>query len=503
MTTLRSELPEWNALAAHAADLKTQHIREFFGADPERFHNFHLKYDGLLFDFSKNLITGETLEMLRDLTRVCDLEGWREQMFSGKPINITDERPVLHCGIRKQPASADILRERERLFAFCNRIVDEGKYKHVVNLGIGGSHLGLQMAYKALKPYQNDLKVHFVANIDGSRLLEVFEEIIPEETLFVVVSKSFGTRETLMNATTARAWMQEQGLEDISKHFVAVSSHVDRAKAFGIDEDSIFPIPDGVGGRFSLWSNVGLSLCLGVGPKHFQALLDGAFSMDAHFQEAPFHENIPMLLALIGIWNRNFLKHASLGIIPYTQRLSMLESYMQQLDMESNGKSVDRQGRFLPYETGPFIFGETGTNAQHAFFQLIHQGTEIIPCDFIVIKDPKHPLDEHHHVLLANALAQPQALMQGQDHDDPNHVFTGNRPSNTLVLDVLTPYSLGLLLALYEHKVFVQGIIWNINSFDQCGVELGKTLATAIENQSKSLDSSTQGLLEHLDLFHD
>lgn len=502
MAPLRSEFQEWLALEGLARNAFGQKISDLFDQDKTRFEDFHIQQGSLLFDYSKNMVTKETVSALCDLARACNLSGWRTRMLEGETINVTENRAVRHVDLRAEHPDVNVQDVYDQMYAFCENLYSEGRIKHVVNIGIGGSDLGGRMAYMALKPFKrDDIKVHFVSNVDGSHLSEVLKKIEPKETLFIVASKSFTTQETMMNAHSARRWLEGAGIKKVSDHFVAISTNIEKVTEFGISEENIFPIWDWVGGRFSIWSAIGLPLCIGIGPEKFQEFLSGARAMDDHFITAPFEENMPVMLALIGIWNRNFMGYPALSIAPYDYYLRYFCDYMRQLDMESNGKSVDRDGRRVDYGTGPVVFGEVGTNGQHAFFQLLHQGSQIVPCDFIMSRKSQNPMDGHHEKLLANALAQSQAMMQGKSDDDLHYHFDGNRPSNTIILDELNPFALGQLLALYEHKIFVQGIIWNINSFDQCGVELGKKLAKQIEAKSGDADASTKGLLAYLKIF--
>ncbi len=512
----RSELPEWQDLAKHASDNCDVQIKDLFKENSNRFDDFSIHHQNIIMDYSKQQITEDTRSKLLALANACDLENWRDKMFSGENINITENIPVLHTALRQQnddPIIVDgvniipqIQETQEQMKLFCEKLHNDKKLTHIVNIGIGGSDLGPAMVCDALKYFSNrDIQMHFVSNIDGADLSETLRLLDPNKTLFIVTSKSFATQETLINAKTARKWLRHQlKKEDISKHFIAISQNVAAAKEFGILENHIFPIWNWVGGRYSLWSAIGLSFCIAIGFDNYQEMLKGANSMDEHFRHAPIEQNMPILLAMIGIWHRNFLKLPAISIIPYNQYLHRFGSYMQQLDMESNGKSIDRQGNEVSYETGPIIIGETGTNAQHAYFQLIHQGSTIVPCDFIITAKSGSSIDSHRNKLLANAIAQTKALMDGRDHDNPHKAFSGNRPSNSIILDELTPYNLGMLLALYEHKVFVQGVIWNINSFDQCGVELGKILANQIINNldnkqiNDEMDSSTAGIIKYL-----
>ena len=512
--TQRSDLPAWKALKRHHANLSQKRIKDLFLENPDRFEDFHVRHENLLFDYSKNLVTHDTMDRLFDLASICQLEDWRARMFEGEAINTTENRSVLHTALRSykdktihvdgEDIVPGIVETLDRMRDFSDTVREEERFTHIVNIGIGGSDLGTSMAYQALKPFSNrDITLHFVSNVDASNLTEVLHEIDAENTLFIITSKTFTTQETMTNAESARAWMKRVlGKDDVSEHFVAVTQNVEIAQNFGIHDDHIFPLWDWVGGRFSLWSAVGLSLCISIGFENFQKMLDGAASMDKHFRSAPVHANMPMLLALIGVWNRNFCGHQAISVVPYDDYLSLFPAYMQQLDMESNGKSVTRDHEYALYPTGPVVIGSKGTNAQHAYFQLLHQGSDIVPCDFIAFAKSQSPLSDHHKKLLANMLAQSKALMDGLDHEQPEKAFEGGRPSNIIVADELTPYTLGMLLALYEHKIFVQGVVWNINSFDQCGVELGKKLANNIIDANSPLemstDSSTSGVLSFL-----
>ena len=513
---MRSDLKEWKALEKHAELYQDIHMRDLFEGDHKRFDKYNISHKSMLLDYSKQPISKETMDNLLALAKACDVEGWRNKMFSGEAINTTEERAVLHTALRsndKAPIVIDgedivpnIQATLERMKEFSDNVRKAGEITHIVNIGIGGSDLGTSMIYQALKHFSNrDIELHFVSNIDATHLAEVLRLIDPKNTLFIITSKTFTTQETMTNAHSAKSWLQRTLSDvDVSKHFVAATQSTEKAKEFGIADDNIFPIWDWVGGRYSLWSAIGLPLCISLGFERFREMLDGAHSMDTHFVEADLKENIPIILALLGVWHRNFLGYEALSVVPYDQYLSLFPSYLQQLDMESNGKSVDRDNADIPYDTGPIIIGGTGTNAQHAYFQLLHQGTTIVPCDFIVPAKSHNPIDGHHTKLIANALAQSKAMMEGRRHDDPNKTFDGNRPSNTIIIDELTPFTLGMLLALYEQKIFVQGIIWNINSFDQCGVELGKILAHQVgeffiqENEKSTTDASTTGLLNHI-----
>ncbi|MEZ5823375.1 MAG: glucose-6-phosphate isomerase [Geminicoccaceae bacterium] len=533
---------EWKALEAHAETVGKRHLRELFAGDSERFTTFSFAQDDLLLDLSKQRMTGETLDLLLDLARFADVEGWRDRMFTGEKINVTEDRAVLHTALRNRsnrpvmvdgedvmPAVNGVL---ERIEAFTGR-VRSGAWKgttgesitDIVNIGIGGSDLGPLMVCEALKPWQrHDLRPHFVSNVDGAHLHHTLATLDPARTLFIIASKTFTTQETMTNAASARAWLLENlPGADVARHFVAVSTNAEAVSAFGIDTDNMFGFWDWVGGRYSLWSAIGLPIALAIGFNHFRELLEGAHAMDEHFRTAPLAGNLPVLMALAGIWNRNFLDISSLAILPYDQHLSRLAAYLQQGDMESNGKFVRRDGERVDYDTGPIIWGEPGTNGQHAFYQLIHQGTELIACDFIAAAKSLTPLGDHHAKLLANCLAQSEALAFGKTEAEaraelekagmsgeelaellPHKVFEGNRPSTTLLHDKLVPFSCGRLIALYEHKIFCQGIIWGINSYDQWGVELGKQLAKVILDELEGRkpvsghDSSTTGLIDWL-----
>jgi glucose-6-phosphate isomerase len=533
----------WQALRAHAQTMRPRHLRELFRDQPDRFERYSFRLDDLLVDVSKQRIEAETLRLLLDLARQADLEGWRDGMFSGARINSTEDRAVLHVALRNR-ANRQIMVDGEDVMPGVNGVFDHmrsfaarirsGEWRghsgetitDVVNIGIGGSDLGPLMVCEALKPYQRaDLRPHFVSNVDGAHLADTLSGLDPARTLFIIASKTFTTQETMTNAASARAWLIEKlgGEAEIARHFVAVSTNREAVAAFGIDPANMFGFWDWVGGRYSLWSAIGLPIALAVGFEHFEELLEGAFSMDEHFRSAPLGENIPVLLGLIGIWNHNFLGAASHAVLPYDQHLHRMPAYLQQADMESNGKSVRRDGERVDYATGPIIWGEPGTNGQHAFYQLIHQGTELISSDFIAAAQSQTPLGAHHEILLANCLAQTEALAFGKTADEARQeltksgmdqariealvlhkVFEGNRPSTTILYDLLTPFALGRLIALYEHKIFTQGIIWNINSFDQWGVELGKQLAKVILPELGATqtitnhDASTNGLINDL-----
>ncbi|MDE1170559.1 MAG: glucose-6-phosphate isomerase [Verrucomicrobium sp.] len=535
-------LPAWRALETHYPEVEPLHLRDLFAQDPERFKKFSLRFDDLLLDFSKNRITEKTLGLLRNLAKEAKLAEWTEKMFSGQKINITEDRAVLHTALRNRSNrpilvdGQDVMPEVNAVLAHMKEFseaVRGGVWKghtgkaitDVVNIGIGGSDLGPVMVTEALRPYASaKLRAHFVSNVDGTHLAVALERLDPETTLFIVASKTFTTQETLVNATSAKEWLLAK-LQDpaaVAKHFVALSTNEKEVTKFGIDPKNMFGFWDWVGGRYSLWSAIGLSIALYVGFPVFEELLTGAHEMDEHFRTAPLEENLPATLALLGIWYNNFFGAQTQAILPYDQSLHRFAAYFQQGDMESNGKSVDRDGNRVAYSTGPVIWGEPGTNGQHAFYQLIHQGTKLIPCDFLAPIETFHPLGEHHPILLSNFFAQTEALMKGKTLDEvraeltaqgvtgaaqdalaPHKVFTGNRPSNSLLFQKLTPRTLGRLTALYEHKIFVQGIVWNINSYDQWGVELGKQLAKAILPKLSAPgpvtghDSSTAGLIEY------
>ncbi len=534
--------PVWAALAAHRDALAGTTLRALFDADPGRFDRFSLRLGGLLLDVSKNRVTDETLSLLTALARARDVEGWRDRMFAGDRINTTEDRAVLHTALRNRANRPVLVDGRDvmpdvnavlaRMAAFCDRVRDGDWRGHtgkpitdIVNIGIGGSDLGPAMAAQALTPWRHPrLTGHFVSNVDGTHIAEVLKRVDPETTLFIIASKTFTTQETIANARTARAWFLEKAGDEaaVAKHFVAVSTNEAEVRAFGIDPANMFGFWDWVGGRYSLWSAIGLPLALLIGPERFTEFLAGGHAMDEHFRNAPLDRNMPVILAMLGIWYGNFHGCAAHAVLPYDQYLARFPAYLQQLDMESNGKGVDRDGNPVDYDTGPIIFGEPGTNGQHAFYQLIHQGTRVIPCDFIATRETMNPVGRHHALLLSNALAQPEALLKGKTAEEvraelagegkagpaldallPHKVFPGDRPTNFLLFDRMDPHALGMLVALYEHKVFVQGVVWNINSFDQWGVELGKQLAKTILPElegaaPKPHDSSTAGLIRAL-----
>jgi glucose-6-phosphate isomerase len=524
MSNNPAQTKEWADLCAHSADIQKMHLRDLFTNDAARFDRLSLNLPGLFVDYSRNNMTPETLKRLFALAGTQNVQGWRDKMFSGDIINTTEGRAVLHTALRA-PKNTQVMTGGENVMPFIHDTLDRmekfcaavhdgvwtgytgKKIKYIVNIGIGGSDLGPRMVVAALKPYAvPGLKTYFVSNVDGADIDDVLQTVNAEEALFIVASKTFTTQETMANANTAKTWLVKKLGSDsaVAKHFIALSTNAKAVTDFGIAPDNMFPFKDWVGGRYSLWSSIGLSIALSVGFKSFRALLDGAYAMDIHFRDTPMERNLPVILALIGVWNRNFMGRSSQAVIPYDKRLSRFPAYLQQMDMESNGKRVDRDGNDITdYDTGPVIFGEPGTDSQHSFFQKIHQGTDVIPVDFIAAVTPDHPYAPHHTLLLNNMVAQGQALMQGRTlgeaGNDPQRVFPGNRPSTTILLDRLDPYHLGMLIALYEHKVFVQGVVWNINSFDQFGVELGKDMAKNIESGQKSTpDSSTAGLLKML-----
>ncbi|MDT0293810.1 glucose-6-phosphate isomerase [Mesonia ostreae] len=522
------ETKAWRKLQEHYQDIKEKKMVDMFCEDDARVDKFHIKWDKFYLDYSKNRLDDTTKKLLVELCEEVDLKDAIQKQFKGEIINVTENRAVAHTRLRAQEKPNEVEAALEKMKVFSEKLID-GDWKgatgksinHVVNIGVGGSDLGSQMVLDALEAYQNQLKVHFVSNIDGDHVLEVLKKIEVEQTIFIVVSKSFSTQETLSNATTIKKWFLEKGFteKDIHKHFVAVSACNEKAVNFGILEENIFPMWDWVGGRFSLWSAVGLSICCGIGYKNFTEMLQGAQKMDEHFENTSFDENIPVLLALISIWYNNFFLTETEAVIPYSQYLQKFIPYLQQGVMESNGKNIDRNGKKVTYQTGNVIWGEPGTNAQHAFFQLIHQGTKLVPCDFIGFNNSVHGNKEHHHKLMANFFAQTEAFLCGksqakieeeikdlspeeQERIRAYKCFEGNKPTNTLLIERLNPETLGSLIALYEHKLFVQGVIWNIYSYDQWGVELGKQLASKIYQQLETgkvdanLDASTQQLLK-------
>ncbi|MBI1892367.1 MAG: glucose-6-phosphate isomerase [Burkholderiales bacterium] len=514
-----TSVPAYRMLQTHHAEASHWHMRDLFARDPNRASAFSLEAAGLYLDYSKNRITRNTVELLCDLARECGVETQRGALFNGAKINTTEHRAVLHTALRAPRGKPQIIKGTDinseihavldQIARFTENVRSEQwrgcsgeSITDVVNIGIGGSDLGPKMACQALRTYSHPrLKLHFISNVDGHDLNTLLPQLDARTTLFIVASKTFTTVETMMNAQSARAWFLTQGNSeaDLAKHFVAVSTNADAVKTFGIDPKNMFPFWDWVGGRYSIWSAIGLPLALAIGIEKFREFLAGAHAMDQHFCNAPLEQNMPVLLALIGIWNRNFFGNTSISIAPYHQYLQQFPAYLQQLEMESNGKRVGADGSILPHATCPILWGDVGTNGQHAYFQLLHQGTDVVPVDFIAALKPAHALPGHHAMLLANCFAQSEALMLGKNADEgrselqaqgkpkaeteallPHKIFPGNRPSNTILLNELTPASLGALIALYEHKTFVQGLVWGINSFDQWGVELGKVLAKNI-----------------------
>ena len=536
-----TKLPAWNALQQHYKKAKKLHLRDLFEKDSKRFEKFSIRFNDILLDYSKNRITDETMKLLLQLVREAKVKKWIEKMFSGEKINFTENRAVLHIALRNRSNRAiyvdgtDVMpavnAELAKMKAFCEK-VRSGEWKgytgkaitDVVNIGIGGSDLGPLMVCEALKPYGSKLNVHFVSNVDGTHIAETLKKINPETTLFLIASKTFTTQETMTNAQTARAWFLKSANDEtaVAKHFAALSTNSKAVAEFGIDTKNMFGFWDWVGGRYSLWSAIGLSIALFIGFENFEELLRGAFEMDEHFRTAPFEKNLPVILALLGIWYNNFFGAETYALLPYDQYLHRFAAYFQQGDMESNGKRITREGKVVSYQTGQIVWGEPGTNGQHAFYQLIHQGTKLIPCDFLAPALSHNPIGEHHQILLSNFFAQTEALMKGKTEKEvrkeleaqglkkkeiekllPHKVFEGNRPTNSILFQKLTPKTLGSLIAMYEHKIFVQSIIWNINAFDQWGVELGKQLAKAIlpelkdEKTVETHDASTNGLINY------
>lgn len=540
-STALTDFPAYQALLKHHQKAKKWHLREQFAKDPNRFNHFNIQAAGLIFDYSKQRIDQETRQLLCDLAHARNLEAQRNAMFSGEKINTTEHRAVLHTALRAPANSQALMIDGQdvhqevhavlkQMYQFADKVRDgqwlgyTGKrITDIVNIGIGGSHLGPQMVCTALKDFAHpDLHMHFVANVDGNDLKAVLDNVSPETTLFIVASKTFTTQETMTNAHSARDWFLRLATEkDLPLHFVAVSTNAAKVKEFGIALDNMFPFWDWVGGRYSVWSAIGLSVVLSIGPEHFASFLGGAHAMDQHFLEAPLENNMPVMLGLLGIWNRDFFGDASNAIVPYCHQLTYFPSYLQQLIMESNGKCITKDNQVASTPTCPVVWGDVGTNGQHAFFQLLHQGSDVAPIDFIAILKATKAWQHHQAILLSNCFAQSEAFMRGKTADEvtadltkqglsdleiqallPHKIFNGNRPSNTLVLKELTPHSLGALVALYEHKVFVEGIIWGINSFDQWGVELGKVLAKDIQDefahqsQPERHDSSTNALIQ-------
>ncbi len=537
-----TESPAWKALQAHFDEVKNVHMRDLFAQDERRFQKFSTKMDDILLDFSKNRITDKTFELLLNLARERQVEQWRDRMMGGEPINISEFRPALHTALRNR-SNTPVMVDGENVMPKINRVLEQIRYfservrgghyrgysghliTDVVNIGIGGSDLGPHVVCDAMKPYaQRGMNVHFVSNVDPTHLTEILKFVQPESTLFIISSKSFTTQETMLNAHSARDWFVKLtgNQKAVARHFVAVTTNQQAAADFGILPENMFEFWDWVGGRYSLWSAIGLPIVLYLGMERFEAMLEGAHAMDLHFANTPLEKNIPVILALLGIWYNNFYDAQSHAVMAYNQYLRRLPAHLQQLDMESNGKTIDRNGNRVDYLTGPIIWGETGSNCQHAFFQLLHQGTKPVPADFLIPAQSNNPLGDQHCILLSNFFAQTRALMQGKteaearaeleaagmDEDKirevlPHKIFEGNKPTNSIIFEKLDPRTMGAILAMYEHKVFVQGVIWNINSFDQWGVEYGKQLADDIyvclheKGDLSCYDSSTRGLIEH------
>ena len=541
MASNLTQSPAWQKLAAHQKQLETTTMRELFAKDPERFNKFSIEFGGILYDFSKNRITEETLDLLVSLAEQAKVKEMAEAMFTGEKINVTERRAVLHTALRNRANNPvyvdgkDVMPDVNRVLAkmkdFCAR-VRSGEWKgytgkaitDVVNIGIGGSDLGPCMVCEALAPYQSILTPHFVSNVDGTHIVETVKKLNPETTLFIVASKTFTTQETMTNAHSAKKWLLD-ALKDekaVASHFVALSTNREEVEKFGIDPNNMFEFWNWVGGRYSLWSAIGLSIALAIGFENFEELLAGAHEADVYFRTTPYKQNIPVVMALLGVWYNNFWNAETQAILPYDQYMRRFAAYLQQGDMESNGKGVDREGNCVDYSTGQIVWGEPGTNGQHAFYQLIHQGTKLIPCDFLMPVQTHNPIGDHHQKLVANFIAQTEALMKGKTEEEayqellksglddaeakrlaPSKVFTGNRPTSSFFFTKLTPRMLGKLISFYEMKIFVQGIVWNVNSFDQMGVELGKQLAKAVlpelvsSNPTTSHDASTNALVEY------
>jgi len=542
-----NQSPIWQALNQHKKDIESISLREMFKSDPERFNQFHIQFNDLLLDYSKHHISKETISLLVKLAKEVDLENWRDRMFEGEKINSTEHRAVLHTALRNQNQTPimsdgeDVMPKVKNVLKKMRRFSEEvrsGQWKgftgkpitNVINIGIGGSDLGPTMVCQALKPYgSKTITPHFVSNVVGADLSQALEKCNPETTLFIVASKTFTTQETMTNAFSARDWFLKTAKDNqhIKKHFVALSTNQHVVSQFGIDTENMFEFWDWVGGRYSLWSAIGLSIALYIGMDSFEELLKGGFEMDEHFKTAPIEQNIPMMMGLLGVWNINFFNFPTHAILAYDQGLSKLGSYLQQADMESNGKFINRDGERIDFHTGPVLWGEVGTNGQHAFYQLLHQGTEIVPADFIIPIESHYAIgkdgNEHHKILLANFIAQTQSLMLGKSYDEaraeiekqgfegediesfiPQKTFEGNRPTSSILFQKLTPKTLGQLIAMYEHKIFTQGIIWNINSFDQWGVEYGKQIAKQVlpklseKTPTHDFDSSTNGLINYI-----
>ena len=538
---LISQTKEWNNLQNHFQEMQNVKMKNLFNEDKNRFANFSLQFNNILFDYSKNIINNSTIELLIKLAESVNLKEKIEQMFSGAKINTTENRAVLHTALRYQGTkkilvdNKDVMPDVNKVLSQMENFVDaihSGRHlgstgkniTDIVNIGIGGSDLGPMMVAQALEYYKiKDINSYFVSNVDGTDIIDICKKINPETSLFIIASKTFTTQETMTNANTAKKWLIEKlGNTDISKHFIALSTNIEECKKFGIDEKNIFAFWDWVGGRYSLWSAIGLSIALSVGMNNFRELLKGGYEMDEHFRNTDFKNNIPVLMALLGIWYNNFFNTKTFAVIPYCHYLRRFPAFLQQMDMESNGKHITKNNESVDYLTGPVIWGEAGTNAQHSFFQLIHQGTQMIPADFISFINNLEDDGEQHNILLSNFFAQTEALMKGKTEDEvkselvkenkteeqinnllPHKIFAGNKPTNTFLIDKLTPRTLGMLIAMYEHKVFVQGAIWNVNQFDQWGVELGKQLAKNIlpeltsDTKITTHDSSTNGLINY------
>jgi glucose-6-phosphate isomerase len=536
-----TKLESWKALQQHYKQVKKLHLRDLFKKDPKRFEKFSVRFGDLLLDYSKNRITSETMKLLMQLAREAKVKKWIEKMFDGEKINFTENRAVLHVALRNRSKHAiyvdgnDVMpavrAELSKMKSFAQE-VRSGKWKgysgkamtDIVNIGIGGSDLGPLMVCEALKPYSSKLNVHFVSNVDGTHISETLKKVNPETTLFLIASKTFTTQETMTNAQTAKAWFLKSAKESaaVAKHFAALSTNGKAVSEFGIDTKNMFGFWDWVGGRYSLWSAIGLSIVLYIGFENFEELLQGAFEMDEHFRKTPLEKNLPVILALLGIWYNNFFGAETYALLPYDQYLHRFAAYFQQGDMESSGKRITRSGDVADYSTGQIVWGEPGTNGQHAFYQLIHQGTKLVPCDFLAPAVSHNPIGEHHAILLSNFFAQTEALMKGKTEKEVRNelearglkkkeieklsqhkVFEGNRPTNSILFKKLTPKTLGSLIAMYEHKIFVQSVVWNINAYDQWGVELGKELAKAIlpelkdETPVRAHDASTNGLINY------
>lgn len=546
MASKLTQSPAWQNLAVHKKEIESTTMREMFASDPDRFRKFSLERCGILYDFSKNRITEKTLDLLIALAEQAQIKEKAEAMFNGEKINVTERRAVLHVALRNRCNSPiyvdgkDVMPEVNRVLAkmksFSER-VRSGEWKgytgkaitDIVNVGIGGSDLGPCMVCEALTPYQSNVKPHFVSNVDGTHIVETLKPLDPETTLFIIASKTFTTQETMTNAESAKEWFLKAAKDEkaVAKHFVALSTNKEAVEKFGIDPENMFEFWNWVGGRYSLWSAIGLSIAISVGFDNFEELLSGAHEVDEYFRATPYRENIPVIMALLGIWYNNFWNAETEAILPYDQYMRRFPAYLQQGDMESNGKSVDRENQRVDYSTGSIVWGEPGTNGQHAFYQLIHQGTKLVPCDFLAPAQSQNPIGDHHQKLIANFIAQTEALMKGKTEEEayqelvssgldeqearrlaPSKVFPGNRPTSSFFFKKLTPRTLGSLIALYEMKIFVQGMIWNVNSFDQMGVELGKQLAKAVlpelvsSEPTTSHDSSTNALVEYFKKNH-